>query len=91
MNVVADTFYLLCKKDGDGVSQAGQSICPIRSEKIVSAGAEGTDESEDTYFSLLDNPVIADCLNHLPDNYEYCYLNLPEVEEEKNPLNIDLL
>ena len=55
LNVVADTFSRLGRKDEDGVSLTGnrKSIhhllgSPIRSEKIVSASTENTDESEDS-------------------------------------------
>ena len=98
LNVVADTFSCLERKDEDGVSlcMKRKSICdisgsPIRSEKISNTGTEDTDESEDSYFSLLDEPELAKCLNHLPRDFEYCYLNLPEVEREKNPLNIEMI
>ena len=98
LNVVADTFSRLGRKDEDGVSLSGKrkSIhdiigSPIRSEKISNTGTENTDELEDSYFSLLDEPELAECLNHLPSDFEYCYLNLPEVEREKNPLNIEMI
>ena len=96
--MVADTFSRLGRKDEDGVSLCGKRKSlhdiigsPIRSENISNTGTENTDELEDSHFSLLDEPDLAECLNHLPNDFEYCYLNLPEVEREKNPLNIEMI
>ena len=88
LNVVADTFSRLHRKD-EGTSLSGKSISPIASIKIANNNANDTDESEEGYFSLFDDPELVECFLNLPA--EDAYLNLPSVNKNENPLNIEYI
>ena len=75
-NLIADTFSRLGRRD-DAAPQVS-----------VGKNAANTD-IDNTFYSLLDNPEIAECLLALPHD-EY-YVNLPTATGSESPLDLEAL
>ena len=75
-NVIADVFSRLGRRN-DAAPQ-------------VSVGKNAANnEIDNTFYSLLDDPELAECLLALP--HDECYLNLPTSNASENPLDLETL
>ena len=79
-----DTFSCLSHRNDKTQGLMRKNIAPISSLKLKSFNGNNTDA--DVFYSLLDDPELAECFLTLP--MEKCYLNVLSTDASESPSNI---
>ena len=96
-NVIADTFLRLGRSEKRPVS-VGKNSTPIDIYRDTNNRYAVKDNSnqenlnpntQNAFYSMQEDPELVECFVNLPE--EDCYLNLPNVLEDKYPLDMDLI